>query len=180
MVFALEFHRSTPEPPPARQSCRNFLTAARPTTAPPPAGGETRKSGDNDGQGQQPYGGANRTAPPAETQAAWPPPSPVSRPALPCHAPEIGRKIHSKPMSLQHPFLPPDPAIERRVHELGETLFARMDSAPVPGIFSKKGAYARVMEWSMKDPAFKTQLFRFVDVLPALSSSADIVLHLQE
>ena len=83
-------------------------------------------------------------------------------------------------MSLQHPFLPPDPAIERRVHELGETLFARMDSAPVPGIFSKKGAYARVMEWSMKDPAFKTQLFRFVDVLPTLSSSADIVRHLQE
>jgi RHH-type proline utilization regulon transcriptional repressor/proline dehydrogenase/delta 1-pyrroline-5-carboxylate dehydrogenase len=50
----------------------------------------------------------------------------------------------------------------------------------VPGIFSKKGAYARVMEWSMKDPAFKTQLFRFVDVLPALPSSAEIVRHLQE
>jgi RHH-type proline utilization regulon transcriptional repressor/proline dehydrogenase/delta 1-pyrroline-5-carboxylate dehydrogenase len=83
-------------------------------------------------------------------------------------------------MIAPHPFLPPDPAVERRVRELGEILFARMEAAPVPGIFSKKGAYARVMEWSMQDPAFKTQLFRFVDVLPALTSSAEIVRHLQE
>ena len=47
-----------------------------------------------------------------------------------------------------------------------------MEAHPVPGILSKKGAYARIMEWSMKDPAFKAQLFRFVDVLPALSSSS--------
>jgi len=77
-------------------------------------------------------------------------------------------------------FLPPDPAVERRIRELGENLFARMDASPAPGIFSKKGAYARVMEWSMRDPAFKTQLFRFVDVLPSLPSSAEIVRHLQE
>jgi RHH-type proline utilization regulon transcriptional repressor/proline dehydrogenase/delta 1-pyrroline-5-carboxylate dehydrogenase len=83
-------------------------------------------------------------------------------------------------MIAQHPFLPPDPAVERRVRELGEILFRRMEAAPVPGIFSQKGAYARVMEWSMQDPAFKTQLFRFVDVLPSLTSSAEIVRHLQE
>ena len=77
-------------------------------------------------------------------------------------------------------FLPADPAVERRVREIGESLFATMDASPSPGIFSKKGAYARVMEWSMKDPAFKTQLFRFVDVLPSLKSSAEIVRHLQE
>ncbi len=77
-------------------------------------------------------------------------------------------------------FLPPDPAVERRIREVGEKLFAAMDASPAPGIFSKKGAYARVMEWSMKDPAFKTQLFRFVDVLPALKSSGEIVRHLQE
>lgn len=77
-------------------------------------------------------------------------------------------------------FLPADPAVERRIREIGEGLFAAMDAAPSPGIFSKKGAYARVMEWSMKDPAFKTQLFRFVDVLPSLKSNAEIVRHLQE
>ena len=55
-----------------------------------------------------------------------------------------------------------------------------MDQQPPPALFSKKGAYARLMEWSMKDPVFKTQLFRFVDVLPSLQSSGEIVRHLQE
>jgi len=55
-----------------------------------------------------------------------------------------------------------------------------MDAHPTPGILSKKGAYARIMEWSMKDPAFKAQLFRFVDVLPSLDSSSEIVRHLRE
>ena len=32
----------------------------------------------------------------------------------------------------------------------------------------------------MQDPAFKTQLFRFVDVLPSLTSSSEIVGHLRE
>ncbi|PTX91497.1 proline dehydrogenase family protein [Opitutus sp. ER46] len=70
--------------------------------------------------------------------------------------------------------------VEDRVREIGLQLFTAMDAFPSPGIFSKKGAYARVMDWSMKDPAFKAQLFRFVDVLPALKSSAEIVRHLQE
>ncbi len=81
---------------------------------------------------------------------------------------------------LMSSFPAADPAVERRVREIGESLFAAMDASPSPGIFSKKGAYARVMDWSMKDPAFKAQLFRFVDVLPALKSSAEIVRHLQE
>ena len=66
------------------------------------------------------------------------------------------------------------------MRKIGEALFRLMEAHPSPGILSKKGAYARIMEWSMKDPAFKAQLFRFVDVLPALSSSSEIVRHLQE
>ena len=77
-------------------------------------------------------------------------------------------------------FLPPDPQLETAIKAKGEQLFALMDQQPPPALFSKKGAYARLMEWSMKDPAFKTQLFRFVDVLPTLNSSAEIVRHLQE
>ena len=77
-------------------------------------------------------------------------------------------------------FLPPDPKIETAVRAKGEQLFALMDQQPPPALFSKKGAYARLMEWSMKDPVFKTQLFRFVDVLPSLNSSGEIVRHLQE
>ena len=77
-------------------------------------------------------------------------------------------------------FLVPDPALEAAIKAKGEKLFALMDQQPPPALFSKKGAYARLMEWSMKDPAFKTQLFRFVDVLPTLQSSGEIVRHLQE
>ncbi|MEY3775126.1 MAG: 1-pyrroline-5-carboxylate dehydrogenase 1 [Verrucomicrobiota bacterium] len=77
-------------------------------------------------------------------------------------------------------FLTPDPKIEAAVRAKGEQLFTLMDQQPPPALFSKKGAYARLMEWSMKDPVFKTQLFRFVDVLPSLNSSGEIVRHLQE
>jgi len=77
-------------------------------------------------------------------------------------------------------FLLPDPKIDAAVKAKGEQLFALMDQQPPPALFSKKGAYARLMDWSMKDPVFKTQLFRFVDVLPSLNSSGEIVRHLQE
>jgi RHH-type proline utilization regulon transcriptional repressor/proline dehydrogenase/delta 1-pyrroline-5-carboxylate dehydrogenase len=83
-------------------------------------------------------------------------------------------------MKPEASFLQPDPRIEASVRTIGENLFRLMDEHPVPGILSKKGAYARIMEWSMKDPAFKAQLFRFVDVLPSLGSSAEIVRHLRE
>jgi len=77
-------------------------------------------------------------------------------------------------------FLASSPAIEASVREIGERLFKLMEEHPSPGILSKKGAYARIMEWSMKDPAFKAQLFRFVDVLPSLGSSSEVVRHLRE
>src|ERR1017187_571804 len=83
-------------------------------------------------------------------------------------------------MTPEAPFLSPDPSVEAAVRGIGDGLFRLMDAHPSPGILSKKGAYARIMEWSMKDPAFKAQLFRFVDVLPSLTSSAEIVRHLQE
>jgi RHH-type proline utilization regulon transcriptional repressor/proline dehydrogenase/delta 1-pyrroline-5-carboxylate dehydrogenase len=83
-------------------------------------------------------------------------------------------------MATESPFLPMDPAIEAAVRALGNDLLQRMEDHPAPGILSKKGAYARIMEWSMRDPAFKAQLFRFVDVLPSLDSSSEIVRHLQE
>jgi RHH-type proline utilization regulon transcriptional repressor/proline dehydrogenase/delta 1-pyrroline-5-carboxylate dehydrogenase len=77
-------------------------------------------------------------------------------------------------------FPAPQPALEAVIRAKGEQLFALMDQQPPPALFSKKGAYARLMDWSMKDPVFKTQLFRFVDVLPSLTSSGEIVRHLQE
>lgn len=84
------------------------------------------------------------------------------------------------PVSEDPAFLPIDPALEALVRARGDSLLGFIEQHPAPGLFSKKGAYARLMEWSMRDPAFKTQLFRFVDVLPALRSAPEVVRHLQE
>lgn len=70
--------------------------------------------------------------------------------------------------------------LESQIRIIGGDLLDRIAAHPTPGLLSKSGAYARLMEWSMRDPAFKAQLFRFVDVLPTLHSSAEIVRHLQE
>jgi RHH-type proline utilization regulon transcriptional repressor/proline dehydrogenase/delta 1-pyrroline-5-carboxylate dehydrogenase len=48
------------------------------------------------------------------------------------------------------------------------------------GILSSRFWSDRLMRWAMTDPAFKVQLFRFVDALPMLSSPASIHRHLIE
>jgi RHH-type proline utilization regulon transcriptional repressor/proline dehydrogenase/delta 1-pyrroline-5-carboxylate dehydrogenase len=72
------------------------------------------------------------------------------------------------------------PDIEASVREWGNKLFNLMDAADPPSVFSKKGFYGTMMDWAMKDEHFKTQLFRFVDVLPALTSSSEVTRHLKE
>src|SRR5438445_8182201 len=67
-----------------------------------------------------------------------------------------------------------------RIQEYGEKIFALIDAAESPSLFSKKGFYGTLMDWAMRDEHFKTQLFRFVDVLPTLGSSAEISRHLKE
>ncbi|MBP8255682.1 MAG: proline dehydrogenase family protein [Opitutaceae bacterium] len=79
------------------------------------------------------------------------------------------------------PSVPPfDAALEQPTQDIARELIRRMEEAPSPGLLSRKGVHTQLMEWSVKDPAFKTQLFRFVDVLPVLRSNAEIVRHLQE
>jgi RHH-type proline utilization regulon transcriptional repressor/proline dehydrogenase/delta 1-pyrroline-5-carboxylate dehydrogenase len=70
--------------------------------------------------------------------------------------------------------------IEPKIRQFGGQLFALMDAAEPPSLFSKKGFYGTLMEWSMRDEHFKTQLFRFVDVLPTLTSSSEVAKHLKE
>jgi RHH-type proline utilization regulon transcriptional repressor/proline dehydrogenase/delta 1-pyrroline-5-carboxylate dehydrogenase len=49
-----------------------------------------------------------------------------------------------------------------------------------PSLFTKKGLHGALMDWAMRDEHFKTQLFRFVDVLPSLKSSSAILRHVKE
>src|SRR5512135_2397129 len=76
--------------------------------------------------------------------------------------------------------LPATQDLQTAAHEYGEKLFALMDAAAPPSLFSKKGFYGTLMEWAMRDEHFKTQLFRFVDVLPMLRSSGEVSRHLTE
>ena len=69
---------------------------------------------------------------------------------------------------------------EKSAWEWGEKILALMDAAEAPSLFSRKGLYGALMDWAMKDEGFKTQLFRFVDVLPTLRSSSEVTRHLNE
>ena len=70
--------------------------------------------------------------------------------------------------------------LEADVRDWGVRIFDRMDAAGKPGLLSRKGISGALMDWTMKDPHFKTQLFRFVDVLPSLDSHEEITRHLRE
>ena len=71
--------------------------------------------------------------------------------------------------------------IQSEIEQLGLEIFALMDDDRcAPRLFGGKDFYGRLMEWAMRDPVFKTQMFRFVDVLPTLTSSGDVVKHLAE
>src|SRR5205085_5972491 len=72
------------------------------------------------------------------------------------------------------------PELESQIQEYGEKIFALIGAAESPSLFSKKGFYGTLMDWAMRDEHFKTQLFRFVDVLPMLTSSSEIARHLKE
>jgi RHH-type proline utilization regulon transcriptional repressor/proline dehydrogenase/delta 1-pyrroline-5-carboxylate dehydrogenase len=62
----------------------------------------------------------------------------------------------------------------------GETIFNLMENSSGASVFNKDWWYGRIMEWSMKNEHFKTQMFRFVDVLPYLNSGAEVARHLKE
>src|SRR5689334_5316027 len=74
----------------------------------------------------------------------------------------------------------PGTDIETAVHLRGEQIFSLMEATDSPSLFSRKGFYGALMDWSMRDEHFKTQLFRFVDVLPMLNSSSEVARHLKE
>lgn len=69
--------------------------------------------------------------------------------------------------------------LEQSIRKEGEEIFRLMEEDS-KSIFNKDWWYGRVMDWSMKNEHFKTQMFRFVDVLPYLNSSSEVARHLKE
>ena len=75
---------------------------------------------------------------------------------------------------------PPDAgAIEARVLAIGTDMLTRA-RAHKSGVLSAKFYSDALMNWSMKDPNFKVQLFRFVDAFPMLRTPEDIYDHLTD
>ncbi|MBL91764.1 MAG: 1-pyrroline-5-carboxylate dehydrogenase [Myxococcales bacterium] len=72
----------------------------------------------------------------------------------------------------------PNP-IEAAILELGEQFYAEM-KGEIPGVFNKDFWQGKIMEWAMKDPSFKVDMFRFVDVLPVLHTTDQISQHVRE
>lgn len=73
-----------------------------------------------------------------------------------------------------------DPNTESSILRTGEDILKRMETQSKSSIFNKDWWYGAIMDWSMKNPRFKTNMFRFVDVLPALHSGNEVAKHLKE
>lgn len=69
---------------------------------------------------------------------------------------------------------------QKNIQSLGEDILKKMDSHSKVSLFSKDYWYGSIMDWSMKNESFKTNMFRFVDVLPSLNTSQDVAQHLKE
>ncbi|MGD9692076.1 MAG: proline dehydrogenase family protein [Phycisphaerales bacterium] len=68
---------------------------------------------------------------------------------------------------------------EARIQELGRDMLARARGGKA-GVLSGKFWSDKLMNWSMKDQAFKVQLFRFVDAYPTLTTPEMVHEHLTD
>jgi RHH-type proline utilization regulon transcriptional repressor/proline dehydrogenase/delta 1-pyrroline-5-carboxylate dehydrogenase len=70
--------------------------------------------------------------------------------------------------------------VQSQIRAKGEEILRRMEGQSKMSLFSKDFWYGSIMEWSMKNDRFKTNMFRFVDVLPGLNSGTEVARHLKE
>jgi len=68
---------------------------------------------------------------------------------------------------------------EQRVRQTGLQLY-QLAEGQKPSLFKKDYWTGKVMDWSMKNEAFKQEMFRFVDVYPCLTRPESVAKHIQE
>ncbi|MFT5429368.1 MAG: RHH-type proline utilization regulon transcriptional repressor/proline dehydrogenase, partial [Myxococcota bacterium] len=68
---------------------------------------------------------------------------------------------------------------EARIQEIGAELFDRI-KANKPSVFDTGRWSGQILEWAMRDPEFKTEMFRFVDVFPVLATPDAVSKHITE
>ena len=69
--------------------------------------------------------------------------------------------------------------LEARIVARGRELFASIGDE-APSVFNKGRWVGKVMDWCMRHDEFKVQLFRFIDVLPTLTTGESLSRHLTE
>ncbi len=69
--------------------------------------------------------------------------------------------------------------LEARVQAIGRELFERT-RGEAPGVFSSAYWEGQLLAWAMRDPGFKVDLFRFVDVFPMLRTREQVARHVEE
>jgi RHH-type proline utilization regulon transcriptional repressor/proline dehydrogenase/delta 1-pyrroline-5-carboxylate dehydrogenase len=69
--------------------------------------------------------------------------------------------------------------LDARITARGRDFFASI-SSEAPSIFNKAWWTGKVTDWAMRNEHFKVQLFRFVDVLPYLSTGESLGRHIEE
>ena len=69
--------------------------------------------------------------------------------------------------------------LEPLIADIGRRIFAHVQDRR-PHLYQSDWWQGQAMAWAMRDPAFKVQLFRFVDVFPTLAGADDVTRHLQE
>ena len=74
-------------------------------------------------------------------------------------------------------FQEPD-ALEARTQEIGRELFERIGRGPKP--WQRAWWEERFIAGTLDDPLVRVQLFRFIDVLPALQTNDSVRRHLAE
>jgi RHH-type proline utilization regulon transcriptional repressor/proline dehydrogenase/delta 1-pyrroline-5-carboxylate dehydrogenase len=75
----------------------------------------------------------------------------------------------------------PGALLQQEIEHTGREIFALIDqSQREAAALRRNDFYGRLMDWCMRDESFKTQMFRFVDVLPTLKSADEVVRHLSE
>lgn len=70
-------------------------------------------------------------------------------------------------------------ALEPKIVARGKEFFQSI-AGEAPSIFNKGWWTGKVMDWAMKNEDFKVQMFRFVDVLPYLTTSESLSRHIEE
>lgn len=69
--------------------------------------------------------------------------------------------------------------LDQLITQRSKEFFASI-SGESPSIFNKGWWSGKVMDWAMKNENFKIQLFRFVDVLPYLTTSESLTRHIED